>query len=175
MVRSLFVVALLATGTVLGSETAAQASPPSPEGPPEVSPSPTSSPPWDSSQPAPPGYHVERRINRGLVIAGSLVFGAAYLGVVIPSLILAANRPPSAAAVTVPVGGALYFLPVPGGAAWAAFDALVQAAGAGMLIVGLTGKRVFVPGPSRRSAVQLVPVPLRFGSNGAGLGIVGAF
>jgi hypothetical protein len=56
-----------------------------------------------------------------------------------------------------------------------ALDALVQAAGAGMLIGGLVGKRVLVPGPARRTAVQLVPVPLRFGGNGAGLGVAGSF
>jgi hypothetical protein len=177
------VVALLTAGTVLGSEAPAHASPPAPERAPEVPASPLSAPPWDSSQPAPPGYHVERRINRGLVIAGSVVFGAAYLGIVIPSLIIAANGSPAAAVVTVPVGGPFFYvagaLRGPDGVTTVAglvvIDALVQAAGAGMLIGGLAGKRVLATGPSRRSAAELAPVPLCFGSKGVGIGIAGTF
>jgi hypothetical protein len=190
MLASPHLLALLAAGTVLGAAAPALASPQTPAGAPDAPPPPTSAPPppastppWNSSQPAPPGYHVERRINRGLVIAGSVVFGVAYVGIVIPLLIVAANGSPSAAVVTVPVGGPFYLVPanlrgangVPAVAGMAVLDALVQAAGAGMLIGGIAGKRVLVPGPSPQSTVQLAPVPLRFGNGGAGIGIAGAF
>jgi hypothetical protein len=174
MLRSLVRLALVATGALLWPGAARAADVPPPAAP---------APAWDSSQPAPPGYHVERKVNRGLVLAGSLLFGASYVGIVVPFLIVAANGTGAATSVLLPVVGPLPMVPAQfrgadspamvGG--MLVLDALLQAAGAGMLIGGMVGKRVLVPGPSRGSAVHLLPVALRLGRNGAGVGLVGAF
>ena len=183
MLLSPFPLALLTAVTILGTMAPALTSPPSPESTPEVRPAPSSAPPWDPSQPVPSGYHVERRTRLGLVIAGSVVFGVAYLGIVVPNLLIATSGNPSAAIVTVPVGRPFYHVVanlrdangVYAVAGLTAFDALVQAAGAGMLIAGIVGTRVLVPGPARPSAVHLTLVPIRLEGRGAGVGIAGTF
>lgn len=164
--------ASLAASTILCSEALAQA-------PPAL----TSPPSWTPDQPAPPGYHVERKSNRGLVIAGSLLFGVSYVGVAVPLLIVASHGDGAAAFVVVPIAGPLpvasaQFRGTDAPAAvggMLVLDALLQAAGAGMLIGGLVGKRVLVPGSARADEVTLSPVPLRFGRSGAGIGVAGAF
>jgi hypothetical protein len=136
----------------------------------------------------PSGYHVERKISRGLVIGGSVVFTAAYVSIVIPTLLLKNNGAPLPAAplVTVPVGGPFVLvatlLSATGGenpnaliAGLVVLDVLVQAAGAGMLIGGIVGKPVLAPGPPRRSRVQVVPVPARLGDKGAGVALAGTW
>lgn len=162
MLRSIAIVTLLSTGTLLCCEAAARAAPPVPDGRSDLPPS--------------PDYRVERRSNGWLILAGSLVLGTAHLGIVIPSLIIAANGTPSAAVVTIPIGGPLWYAPKSGTiGGLAVFDALVQAAGAGMLIGGIVGKRVLVPAGTPTSAARLLPVPLLFGRTGAGASVVGVF
>jgi hypothetical protein len=52
-------------------------------------------------------------------------------------------------------------------------DGVLQAAGAAMLIAGLVSpKRVMVPDDAK---VHIVPVPVRLGKAGAGVGIAGTF
>jgi hypothetical protein len=192
MLRSLVAAAVFGAGTSLSSAATAQIFPPAPEAPP------SSEPRWDPSQPPPPGYHVERKINRGLVIAGSVVFGAAYVSIVVPTFLIqvGGTQPrtggfttmplPGAPAAILPVAGTLVLMvPLIQGAGGenpngeliglCVLDALVQAAGAGMLIGGLVGKSVLVPGPARARTSYVLPTPIRYGDRGAGLGLSGAF
>jgi hypothetical protein len=185
------VLAALATSTLLCTEALAQdAKAPTDasvktEPPVQVAPRP---PAWELGQPVPSGYHVERKINRGLIAGGAVVFAVAYVSIVIPTLIIQNNDAPlpGAPLVILPVGGAFVLMaPLvsasggqnPNGIVigLVVLDVLVQAAGAGMLIGGIVGKPVLAPGPPRRGAAQVFPVPVRLGSNGAGIGIAGTW
>jgi hypothetical protein len=180
--RSLAAASLVTAGSLLCADAAAQFLPSPSDGQGGASPRPGEPQLWNPRQSPPPGYHVERKVNRPFVIAGSVVFGVAYLGVVIPSFILVAHGTPSAALTTIPVGGPFYY--VPGFAKPQqpsililpiALDAATQFAGVAMLSLAIMGKHVLVPGPPRPRAEQLLPVPLVFGRSGAGVGVAGAF
>jgi hypothetical protein len=138
--------------------------------------------------PVPGGYHVERRIRKGLVIAGSILFAIGYAPVAGTGVALAAGGDAGSVLGTVPVVGPLYYAyavlkpPPPGvdnNCACVTFlapilvDFAVQAAGASMLIAGLVGRPDVAPGV--RAATHVFPTPLHLGKNGAGVGLVGVF
>jgi hypothetical protein len=140
------------------------------------------------AQIAPLGHHEVKQIRLGLVIAGASIFGTAYLVTAVPSLVVAGGGAPEAAVGAIPVAGpfallGLMFRPPPRGtdnnfngvALIPIFvaDGIVQAAGAAMLIAGIASpKRVQVPDDAK---VHVVPVPVRLGQAGTGIGLAGTF
>jgi hypothetical protein len=156
--------------------------------------------PYREGDPIPPGYQLVSEANTGLVVAGSLVLGGAYLG----SVIYGASSTDN--------GGSWLFLPVFG--PWGAMlnrktpcsddgaavsvddlndmgqdcakelvseaqtiaillvDGIVQAAGAGLLIGGLASSETFLVYESQTANVRVSPVAH---PSGYALGLSGSF
>jgi hypothetical protein len=140
----------------------------------------------------PAGYHVESRLNKGLIIAGSSVLGASY---VISVGFAAGGQLQDPEPLYIPIAGPFIQAAVVGGqpsedldrcsewcglddtvrditAALLVVDGIVQTAGALMLIAGLdSSKRVLV-----RDGIGGVPLtiaPMSLGRGGFGLGLAG--
>lgn len=132
-----------------------------------------------ASEVAPAGYHVEYRIRKGTVVTGAVIFGLPYAFSFLAGGGMMSKGEPRAAVLFLPVVGP-FILP---GIASAdtgivsgllILDGLMQVAGAATLAVGLNSKRrMFVRDDVAKSFVM--PVPMRFGANSAGLGVVGTF
>jgi hypothetical protein len=139
---------------------------------------PVSASDWSETDPVPAGYHVERRVHRRAVVAGTGLFVFAYT-----LSMVAGAAGPDARALWVPLGGPfiqlaegpgrpasrfLDFTPV--ATVGLVFDAVAQSVGAGMVAYGLLGReRVLVRNPPTISVV-----PIASGSGGGAV-IVGVF
>jgi hypothetical protein len=133
---------------------------------------------WEEGQPIPYGYHHETRARKGLVIAGSIVFGVVYI---YSSLIAAAgedsynNNDNQLAALWIPVlGPFIQMASVDSsiGKEMLFLDGLAQAAGLTMLITGLVYPRHILV---RNDLASMSFVPMKLGTDGSGLGVVGRF
>lgn len=128
---------------------------------------------------APAGYHVEYRIRKGSVVAGGVIFGLPYGFSVLAGGGMVSEGEPRAAVLFIPVVGP-FIMPAIASAdtgllsGLLILDGLMQVAGASTLAVGLLSKRrMFVRDDVAKSFVM--PVPMRFGANSAGVGVVGTF
>lgn len=141
---------------------------------------------WEEGEPIPPGYHPVTRVRKGLIIGGAVTFGVVYL-----SNVLAAVIHSDACKSLSCTGGswnALY-APIVGpfiqmgytssatGNFFLVLDGLVQAGGVAMLIAGIAApKTVLVRNDLALSKkFEIKPMPMSFGSGGAGFGFVGKF
>jgi hypothetical protein len=131
---------------------------------------------WNEGEQIPPGYHQGTQIRKGMVIAGSVLFGSAW----VPTAIVGSFTDPYA---VIPVAGPLITAARVdtqdlGSVAvfWLIFDGVQQAAGLSLLIAGLTAKQpVLVRDDVREAKTQILPVPMTFGNRSGGLGIAGTF
>src|SRR4051812_26805889 len=105
---------------------------------------------WAPGEPVPPGYRPSTKIRTGLVIGGAVTLGAVWL----------LNVATASIAVSVDSNGSVaapLFAPVVGpfiaigtlhanalGGFWLAFDGVVQAAGAAMLIAGIAAPKTIL-------------------------------
>lgn len=134
---------------------------------------------YNEGEPVPPGYHAETRIRTGLVVGGAVTFGCFYLlTVLVGAAISDTSRYSSSDS------GELLYVPVAGPFlqmtktdsstlnVMLAIDGVAQAAGATMLIVGLTSPKTVLV---RNDLGEVRLTPMRMGQNGGGLGIVGTF
>jgi hypothetical protein len=142
--------------------------------------------PYYDGEPAPQGYQLVERPRRGLVIAGALALGIPYaisvsvaaggqynsttgwllIPVVGPWITAARIEDDHCDDTTGSCGNAQ------GERGLAAFDGIAQAAGAAMLVVGMTvPKRLWV----RDTTAELSVLPARIGRDGYGLVGVGRF
>ncbi|HEU4403769.1 MAG TPA: hypothetical protein VFS43_00520 [Polyangiaceae bacterium] len=130
--------------------------------------------PYNPDAPIPPGYHPEQRVRRGLIIGGAIPLGILYTF----SILGAAAMEDSGES------GEFLYVPVLGpflqmsktensvGNTVLALDGIGQAAGAAMLLVGLTvPKTVLV----RNDLGEIRLAPMNLGQRGSGLGLVGTF
>jgi hypothetical protein len=131
---------------------------------------------WQEGMPIPHGYHQETRARRGLVIAGSIVFGVTYI---YTSLIAAAGEESSGqnelGSLWVPVLGPFMQMAEtdsPLGNYVLLLDGLAQAAGVTMLVAGLVYPRHVLV---RNDLASMTVVPMKIGMEGSGLGVVGRF
>lgn len=128
---------------------------------------------WDDDRAAPAGYHLEGGVRSGLVIGGAVTFGSLYMLTALTAAALdGTNREGNAGALYVPVAGP--FLHLKDASSDTAklvlvVDGLAQAAGAAMLVVGLTAPRTFAV---RNDAAKIAITPV-LGPGRAGL--VGTF
>jgi hypothetical protein len=136
---------------------------------------------WSDGEPIPDGYHRATRIRKGPIIGGAITFGTLYLF----SVLAAASAQDTARSegLSSSPEAALY---VPGigpfiqmaststatGTVVLAIDGLAQSAGLALLIYGLTSPRTVL---IRNDFAQAAIVPIAFGKEGAGLGVVGRF
>jgi hypothetical protein len=138
---------------------------------------------WQEGDPIPAGYHPAQRLRKGAVIGGAVTFGVLYF----ISVLIAAVGSDTATAThsNNPVAG--LFVPVVGpfitmtqsssatADVFLAIDGAAQAAGAILLVYGLTSPQTVLVRDAKLSAPPLFARPLLLGKDGAGLGAVGSF
>jgi hypothetical protein len=140
---------------------------------------------WSRWEPIAPGYHWSTRPRRGLVIAGVIVFGSAYLlSMLLAPLVsgfasFAGNTNTSVGALFVPGVGPFIEIGQSLGATasfYFALDGLAQLGGIAMIVAGLNvPKAVLVPNHYGASTgVQFSFVPI-VAPGRQGLGLVGTF
>jgi hypothetical protein len=143
---------------------------------------------WDDGQPIPPGYHKSTQIRKGLVIGGAVTFGVVYLLTAIAGAVVSDVGDATCGNTTCPGtrSGRLLLIPVAGpfallGATGSAtanlglvLDGLLQAGGVAMLIGGLAAPKTVLVRDDV-SKVKIMPKPMIFGQNGAGVGLAGSF
>lgn len=150
---------------------------------------------WQDGDPIPRGYRPVHRMRTGLVVAGAVTFGVTYLTT---ALVGAAVNDISVAYGGTGRSAKLLIIPLVGpwtllgstisavGQFGLVLDGLVQAAGVGMFIAGLTYPQVvLVPaGYSKNDTdgegkpqpkLTISPVPMNFGTAGGGFGFQGKF
>ena len=132
---------------------------------------------WDLGDPIPYGYHPERKVRTGLLVAGSLTFAVPY------ALSVYSGAATGKAEMYVPVVGpiamAVQTMNTPCtswiclrelSAGVTAAIGIVQGVGAAMLIAGAVGKVTLVE--DEPGSVSVAPMYL---PNGAGVGVSGQF
>ena len=130
---------------------------------------------WQEGMPIPYGYHQTKRARRGLVVAGSIVFGVTYLY----TAMLAAESPSSSRGdeswLYLPVLGPLLQM-TQADSRWGTgvltLDALAQASGVAMFIAGMIYPRTILV---RSDLASMTVVPMKIGMEGSGLELVGRF
>ncbi|MBS2013356.1 MAG: hypothetical protein JST00_10740 [Deltaproteobacteria bacterium] len=150
---------------------------------------------YEEGDPIPPGYHADTQMRKGLVIGGAITFGVMYLfSVIAGAAIDDSNKTRSVyngtTYSTVPGksedSGTFLYIPVAGpflqmtrtdtatGNVFLAIDGVAQAAGATMLLVGLTSPKTVL---IRNDLAEVKVTPMRMGmdGSGSGLGLVGTF
>jgi len=127
---------------------------------------------WDLADPVPPGYHLEPRVRRNVIVRGAGLLVLMY----IPSAFFAAALRDEAP-LAIPVAGPFIQLgrtsSIAPGIVVLFGDGLLQILGAGMIAYGLAlPAHVLVPN-AEPSHVSLVPFATANG--GHGIGVVGIF
>lgn len=134
--------------------------------------------PWRDGEPVPPGYHPETRVRKGLVISGAIVFGTVYLFTAIGGADAVYRGSSGYAALFVPCAGPFLTLATTRQDSLErvglVLDGLVQITGAALLLPGLLVPRTVLVRDDVSKAFVL-PAPMSFGPNSAGLGLVGRF
>ncbi|WP_437302531.1 hypothetical protein [Sorangium sp. So ce388] len=134
--------------------------------------------PWSEGEPVPLGYHREKRVRKGLVISGAIVFGTVYLFTAIGGADAVYRGSSGYAALFVPCAGPFLTLATTQQHSLErvglVVDGLVQITGAALLLPGLlVPKTVLVRHDVSKAFV--LPAPMSFGPDSAGLGLVGRF
>jgi hypothetical protein len=133
---------------------------------------------WEEGQPLQPGYHIETRVRKGLVIGGSVSFGVMYLFTALAGAIATDVGSSGYTPLFIPGVGPIITVGTTNQSATGAFalvlDGLIQSGGLAMLLTGiLVPRTVQVRNDIGRPFVR--PTPMTFGANSAGAGLVGAF
>ncbi len=136
---------------------------------------------WDDSQPVPQGYRVSSKVRTPLIVGGAVTFGVLY-GITLTEGVIAGSLGGSALGV-IPIVGPFAVIPGvgsgPGSVAadfFLVLDGLGQAAGVALFAAGFAAPRkILVRNDIYVSGVTLMPRPMSFGRNGAGVGLAGAF
>lgn len=128
---------------------------------------------YHEGAPVPAGYHVSTHMRDGFLIAGGVTFGAVYM---MNFLGAAMTRDGSANALYVPVvGPIIYGAKLKGqwaqiGMMYLIVDAMVQAGGIAMFVIGLHDKTELVRNDLARIHVAPILTPTQ-----TGVGVYGAF
>jgi hypothetical protein len=136
---------------------------------------------YEDGDQIPPGYHAESRIRTGLVVGGAVTFGVLYLlSVLVGAAISDTNK--AIGNNSSRDNGDFLFVPVAflqmtktdssSGNVTLAIDGIAQAAGATMFIVGITSPKTILV---RNDLAEVHVMPMKMGTNGGGLGLVGTF
>jgi hypothetical protein len=138
---------------------------------------------YEDGDQIPPGYHAESRVRTGLVVGGAVTFGVLYLlSVLVGAAISDTNKAIGNSSSR--DNGDFLYVPVAGpflqmtktdsssGNVTLAIDGIAQAAGATMFIVGITSPKTVLV---RNDLGEVHVMPMKMGTNGGGLGLVGTF
>jgi hypothetical protein len=127
---------------------------------------------WSEGDQVPPGYHLDTQVRKGLVIGGSVTFGAVYM------LSVTAAAFGGARQLLIPVAGPFVAIgesqATDGEAAALVLNGALQVGGLAMLIAGLAAPRKVL---IRNDVDQgfVMPTPMSFGASSGGIGLVGTF
>jgi len=128
---------------------------------------------WDDDRQAPPGYHLETRVRKGLVIGGAVTFGSMYLLTALTAAAINDSRgSANGSLLYIPVAGPFLYLGEAGsqsGKLVLIIDGVAQAAGAAMLIAGIAAPKTIAV-RNDLAKIEITPV---LGPGSAG--IVGTF
>lgn len=136
---------------------------------------------WEHPEPVPPGYHVEHRWRRKLVVGGAGLFILAYT-----FSAAAAATSPDARALWIPVGGPVVQMTQlhsnqgdivqANGLAMVllVFDCIAQTVGTGMVTYGLAVPESRLVRNSE-AGFRIAPGPLMLGRGAIGVGLIGSF
>ncbi len=147
---------------------------------------------YEEGDPIPPGYHADTQMKKGLVIGGAVTFGVMWLLSVIAGAAIddtnkiTSSYPSTTTTKSSDKSGTFLYIPIAGpflqmtrtdsatGNVFLAIDGVAQAAGATMLIVGLTSPKTVL---IRNDLAEVRVTPMRLGENGhaQGFGLVGTF
>jgi hypothetical protein len=135
---------------------------------------------WDDTQLVPAGYHVSTKPRTNLVVGGAVTFASLYAITAGTCAFIVAYGGSAAVFGFIPIAGPFTLIPTTSGNAATDFflvlDGLGQAAGAALFIAGfMAPKKMLVRNDVVSSGLTLMPRPMTFGRNGAGLGLTGAF
>jgi len=142
---------------------------------------------YEDGDPVPPGYHVDTKIRKGLVIGGAATFGALYLLTALTAAVVQSaadsvgDDADEVIPLYIPVAGpfvAMATLNAEGGGIVAlALLGVGQAAGLGMLITGLAAQKTELVrndvGAVEKPRIRLAPTAGKGGQ--PGLSLVGTF
>jgi hypothetical protein len=130
----------------------------------------------EEGQAVPEGYHKATKPRLGLVIGGAVLFGVTWLCSAAGGGIASAAGDTKADLMLIPVAGP--FALIPSGSATGDFflvlDGIAQAGGIAMLVAGLAAPKT-VALRNDLSKLRIMPTPMTFGANSAGMGFVGKF
>jgi len=92
---------------------------------------------WEEGEPIPPGYRLEGRIHKGLLISGLSIFGGPYLF----SVVGASSGEEELTPLYIPLAGPFVTIATArsegAGTFWLAIDGIVQTTGVTLAIIGL--------------------------------------
>jgi len=132
---------------------------------------------WPEDEPAPQGYHWSKRVRRGPIIAGAVLFGTFYVLSAFIGALGQDSGDPAYGWLYVPGLGPFIELSNSSSATASValiLDGAAQSAGLALLVWGIVS-----PAPvlvrNQIDAPRVVPVPMLLGRNGQGFGLIGTF
>jgi hypothetical protein len=130
---------------------------------------------YEEGQPIPPGYHLETRARRGLIIAGAVTFGVTYLlSAFTASIAVDAGGDEEFGPLFIPVAGPFVTIGTAEAEGTGTFalvlDGVAQAGGVAMFIAGLATEEQYL---LRNDVASVKVAPMMVGPNSFGLGIRG--
>jgi hypothetical protein len=138
---------------------------------------------YEEGQPIPPGYHVDTRIRKGLVIGGAVTFGVVYLFSVLTGVLIdsanevVGNESSGYEPMYIPLAGPFVTMGTAsddlssGGVALLAILGVAQVGGVGMLVAGLAVPKTELV----RNDVSSIQVRPMVGQGTTGLSLGGKF
>jgi len=132
---------------------------------------------WPEDEPAPAGYHWGKRVRRGPIIAGAVLFGTFYLLSVFVGAGGQTGGDQAYGWLYLPALGPFSEISnssSPLATVTLIIDGAVQSGAVALLVWGITS-----PAPvlvrNQIDAPRVMPVPMILGRNGSGMGLVGTF
>lgn len=133
---------------------------------------------YEEGQAIPPGYHLETRARRGLVIGGAVTFGVTYLlSAFVASIAMDSGGGDEFGPLLIPVAGPFVTVGTAESEGSGTFalvlDGLAQAGGVAMFVAGLVSEEEYL---LRNDAAvpRFTVTPMRLGSDSFGLGVRGS-
>jgi hypothetical protein len=132
--------------------------------------------PFEEGQPIPPGYRVETRARRGLIVGGAVTFGALYLlSAFTASVAVDGGNSEEFAPLFIPVAGPFVTVGTARAEGVGTFalvlDGIGQAGGVAMFIAGMATEEKFL---LRNDQAKISVTPMMVGESSFGLGIRGS-
>jgi hypothetical protein len=132
--------------------------------------------PFEEGQPIPPGYRVETRAKRGLIVGGAVTFGVLYLlSAFAATVAIDGNDSEEFGPLLIPVAGPFVTVGTAGAEGVGTFalvlDGVGQAGGVAMFIAGIMTEEKFL---LRNDQAKITVTPMMLGESSLGLGIRGS-